>query len=297
MRPDTKEELELSRKLFELCEYERVEKICRDMMERVAGFSDDADADNEFRSLLIDVMIEVRDNDDSLEPILKELDRLFINYLVGKDRVSAARTLLRTAQFLEELDRPQALATGFKVIELFSLTDDENLLNVTRDAYELLYAELPNNSPRLVELCVSYGRFLERPIFYETACYTIMEIDEALDGEHNIEAIAIIKSFLSAKSAALSKSDREVLEERLAANYLFVGQNEAALEVCTGLLISSNDNSRLDYTLWCGEAFMNLDRNETAAMCFREVICALADQPNDSRAVKALEYLKELETN
>jgi hypothetical protein len=84
---------------------------------------------------------------------------------------------------------------------------------------------------------------------------------------------------------------REELEGRLASNYLFVGDNESAIDICMHLLAQGDFESRLDWTLWCGEAFMNLGRDETAAMFFREVIRACADEPDDFRAINAREHL------
>lgn len=114
-----------------------------------------------------------------------------------------------------------------------------------------------------------------------------------LDGRQNRKAIEIIDSFLSARSQDISGADREHLCARLAANYLTIGDYKAAVEVCAGLLVDCGETSRLDYTLWSGEAFMKLDRHDTAAMFFREVIRSL----DDGRAASARDYLEMVDSS
>jgi hypothetical protein len=292
-----RDDLEFVQKVFELEEYERAEKMCREVLARLADTSGEAEVTNSFRSLLIDTMIARYDSDDLLEPILEELESLFIAYLTIKDRTSAAKTLLRRMEFLGGLDWPRSFETGFKLLELFGATGDKELLEVVRETFNFLYVELPVEDPRFASLCVAYGRLLERREF---DCYEgliqVMEMDDALNGENNAKAIQILESFLLARSEDISMGDREWLESRLASNYLFVGDNGSAIGACCRLLArSDNDASRLDWTLWCGQAFMNLGRHKTAAMFFREVIRACADKPDDSRAVEAGGFLDDVE--
>jgi tetratricopeptide (TPR) repeat protein len=292
LRAGTKEDLAFATKVFDLGEYDRAAKMCCDLIQRLGNSPEHVHAVNDFRSLLIRSMMEVRRSGEPWEPMLEELDCLFAGYLTVKDRVSAAGTLLQKAQFLEDLDWPGAFEASFKAIDLFAKSTDENLLREVRGVYDFLFAKLDGDDTRFYEVCVDYARFLENPVFdAKEGVSAILEIDEVLDGRQNRKAIEIIDSFLSARSQDVSGADREHLRARLAANHLVIGEYKAAVEVCTSLLIDCGKTSRLDYTLWCGEAFMKLDRHDTAAMFFREVIRALRDHPDDSRAASARDYL------
>jgi tetratricopeptide (TPR) repeat protein len=288
LRAKAKDDLEFTRKVFDLGEYDRAAKMCRHMIARLTNSPRDADIVNGFRELLILSMSAVYENSEPPEPILAEIERLFVGYLSVQDRASAAKTLLLKSQFLEDLDWPGAFAAGFKAIELFAGSADRAVLAAVRKVYDFLFANLDAEDTRFVSLCVEYGHFLEKPILDpHESVGTILEIDEALDGEQNATAIEIIRSFLYSRPDMLTTVDRERLRSRLAANYLFVQNYSAAIEECTGLLTGCDDASRLDYILWCGEAFLCLNRYATAAMYLREVIRALSDQPDDSRAVRA----------
>lgn len=295
LRTGTKEDLEFALKVFDLGDYERAAKMCRDLIRRLDNSQEHLNAVNDCRSLLIRSMTEVWRTDEPWGPILDELDRLFIGFLTVNNRVSAAGALLQQAEFLADLDRPRALEASFKAIDLFAKSTDENLLREVCGVYTFLFANMDADDPRFHEVCADYARFLENPVFEgKEGVSTILEIDEALDGIQNRKAIEIIVSFLSARSQDISEADREHLRARLAANHLVIGDYKAAIKICTGLLADCGEVSRLDYTLWCGEAFMKLDRNDTAAMFFREVIRALGDHPDDSRAASALDYLNQV---
>lgn len=109
--------------------------------------------------------------------------------------------------------------------------------------------------------------------------------------EQNEVAIKVIKSFLNARSHELSERSENRLLSRLAANQLSAGKYEDAIKTCTHLIIY-DDESRLDYMLWCGEAFMQLDKNQMAAMYFGEIVRALTDSQEDFTAIQAQKFLE-----
>jgi tetratricopeptide (TPR) repeat protein len=297
MRAKTRGDLEFTKKVFELEEHHRAAKMCRFMIKRLTGRTEDADALVEFRSLLADVMMRARREDDPVEPIFEELDRVFTGYLSLGNRVAAAETLLRTAQFLEGNDWPRAFETGYKIVELFGGSANIELLEKVREAYSFLFRELPREDPDFATLCTRYARFLQnRMLNLADAVSTVLEIDNALDGTQNASAIKILQSFLEARSNDLSTAELDSLRSRLAANHLFVGNYEDAISACVYLLLHGEESSRPDYTLWCGEAFMKLGRDETAAMFFREVLRATDDEAEDEddRARQARKYLNEV---
>jgi hypothetical protein len=106
MREKTRDDLEFTKKVFELEEYDRAAKMCRFMIKRLSGTKVDMDALVEFRSLLADVMMHTRSEDDSRERILEELDNVFTGHLSLGNRVAAAETLVRTAEFLKGTTGP-----------------------------------------------------------------------------------------------------------------------------------------------------------------------------------------------
>lgn len=165
MRAGTKEDLEFATKVFDLGEYDRAAKMCCDIIKRLDNSPEHVHAVNDFRSLLINSMMEVWRSGEPWEPILEELDRLFTGYLTVKDRVSAAGTLLQKAEFLEDLDWPGALEASFKSIDLFAKSTDENLLREVRGVYTFLFAKVDGDDPRFHEVCADYARFLENPTF------------------------------------------------------------------------------------------------------------------------------------
>lgn len=191
-----------------------------------------------------------------------------------------------------------ALETAYKTLELFTGSRDNDVIEAVMEAYSFLYEALPDDDPRFVELCTHYGKFLERSeIAPDDACQRILAIDEHLDGRNNAAVLEIITSFLSARSSQLSEEELEHLHSRSAANYLFLNSFEEAIGECVWLLTNGNDKSRLDYTLWCGEAFLRLDRVQTASMFFREVIRATSQTPQDERAIQAGRFLAEINSD
>jgi hypothetical protein len=115
-----------------------------------------------------------------------------------------------------------------------------------------------------------------------------------LDGRANATAIEVINSFLNARSNDISNEANNRLHARQAANYLFAGDYEAAIEICTRLLIRDEGDSRYDYMLWCGEAFVGLNLVDTAAMYFNGVFGSLGAMSNDSRAARARQLLDQI---
>jgi hypothetical protein len=290
--------LEFTKKVLALGECRRVEKMCRHMIKRLSFSPEEADAVNEFRSLLISAMMEIDAGENASNAILEELDRLFTGYLTLRDRTSAARTLVRKTDYLDGRDWQEAFETAYKTIELFAGSHEEDVVGVAREAYRFLYRELPKDDPRFGELCVFYGKFLEQAQFDpEESCSAILEIDESLDGGQNAAAVEIIESFLAVRSGDISDDSCERLHSRLAANHLYLNAFESAIEECTWLLIKGEGQSQLDYVLWCGEAFMGLDREQTAAMFFREVVRATSEDSEDERGFKARQFLDEIESS
>jgi hypothetical protein len=65
--------------------------------------------------------------------------------------------------------------------------------------------------------------------------------------------------------------------------------------MCSHLLVHGEAQSRLLYLLWCGTAFMNLGKDETAGMYFREVLRAASDSYDKHIAACAREYMSQIE--
>lgn len=287
MRGKTRGDLEFTKKVFELEEYDRAAKMCRFMIKRLSGTKEEPDALVEFRSLLADVMMQTRREDDPREPILEELDHVFTGHLSLGNRVAAADTLLRTAEFLKGNDWPRAFETANKIGELFGGATKIELLEKANEAYSFLFSELPREDPDFATLCTRFALFLQnRMLNPADAVATLLDIDDALDGTQNDTAIEVLQSFLETRSDDLSTVQQERLRSRVAANHLFVGNYEDAILACVDLLMHGDESSRPDYTLWCGEAFKKLGRDQTAAMFFREVLRATENETEDNRAHK-----------
>ncbi|TAU85842.1 tetratricopeptide repeat protein [Rhizobium leguminosarum] len=275
-------------------EFDYVERTCRAMLRRLEGDVAENELVNEIRSYLIHALTESHTKGGPREAIVDEFDRLFTGYLSVRDKASAANVLTQKVGFLREEDWSDACATARKVVDLFGLSDDEKVMAALGEAHLFLLQELPSTDQHFVEACTSYGKFLQRRPDPQDALRMILEIDDALDGAHNVSAVSILEGFLSARLAQLSLGDETSLRSRLAANYLYIGRFEDAINTCNWLLINGKDDSSLDYLLWCGEAYLKLGRDKVAAMYFREVQRALASEPDDERAKKARDSLDQL---
>jgi hypothetical protein len=86
MQPTLHKDFELARKAFEVEDYCTAESLCRKMLKHLREPAAKADDLNEIRTLLIDSMIAVQESGGHAEPIIEELDRLFVGYLTANNR-------------------------------------------------------------------------------------------------------------------------------------------------------------------------------------------------------------------
>jgi hypothetical protein len=120
MRLASAGELRAAAESFDSEQYDLAAAQCRAMIGSLRDWPEEVGVVAGFRSLLIDCLIELEHPDADDTPILTEFDLLFRDYLTFKNRVSAAETLIRKAQFLLERDYSQSLASACKVVELFA---------------------------------------------------------------------------------------------------------------------------------------------------------------------------------
>lgn len=275
-------------------EYDFVQKACRKLLRQLADKADAKDVVVQARHFLVEASINLHREGGPLEGILNECNQLFTDYLRMRDKGSAARTLVWKMEFLRDEDWHQACAVASKIIDDFGLSDDEAVMESVDEAFGFLYEQLAIDDPNFVDLCISYGKFLQRFGTPDTASNMIGEIDFALNGVDNVAAITIIENFLAARNTQLSLEDEAEIRSRLASGYLYIGRFEDAVNECNWLLINAKATNSLDYLLWCGEAFLNLGRNKIAAMYFLEVQRELASVPDDERAKSAKALLQQL---
>jgi tetratricopeptide (TPR) repeat protein len=295
MRLHTDGEMKLAQQAFESGDFDRAAELCCQMMNALASWPKAVNAAAGFHALLIDCLIETHSGDD-IEPILKQFDQLFRDRLTHKDRTSAANTLIRKARFLLDLDYSQSLECGLKVVELFAASNDAAVLDKVIEAFDFLHNEMSPDDARFMQVCVAYASLLQNPVIdCHVASSIVANISETVDGKDNLKLIEITESFLAARSKDLTEEDRALLQANLAAGYLNVGQDEAAINMCSHLLVHGEAQSRLLYLLWCGTAFMNLGKDETAGMYFREVLRAASDSWDKHIAACAREYMSQIE--
>lgn len=270
-------------------------RICRNTIRQLEHNSNEIELVNKFRSSLIACLVEMHQEAEPLDMVVAEFDQLFVGFLSVQDKASAANILVEKMNFLKEKDWSYACTTAEKVVELFAQSNDELVMEVIIEAYVFLYEEIDlDDANYFIDVCTSLGKFLQRYGEPDDSADFILEIANALDGDHNVYAILILEEFLNARLAKLSLDAETRLRDALAANYLYIGRFEDAVNTLNWLFINAKYESLLDYFLWCGEAYTKLGRDNVAAMYFREVKRALVITPGDGRAKAANIFLEEI---
>lgn len=216
-------------------EYDHVERACRKALHNLESGASEVGLVNEIRTHLIQALTESHREGEPREAIADEFDRLFTGYLSAGDRASAADVLVQKMGFLRGVygvclpdeSWPAACATAYKVIDLFGLSDDRKVMDSVEAAFGFLFEDISADDPDFIDVCVSYGKVLQRYGNPDNSSRMIEEIVYALDGVGNVTAVAILEDFLSSRLAQLSLDDETNLRERLAL-YTYLRSQERA---------------------------------------------------------------------
>lgn len=290
-------DLEFVRRVYhELGENHRALSMCHDLLDQLASSPENNDAVIGFRSLIIEIMEDELKEDDDATLILAEYDKLYTQHLTRKDRVSAAKTLLRICSFFDNRkDYKSTYETANKIISDFGNSQNEDLQGCVAEAHSFLFEKAADGD--LGDVCQSYAAFLARasaPL--HEAVNTIIEIDDALDGKNNWLAVKIIQDFLEAR-IDVDKESRRKLLARQATNYLALGENFMTLNIILELITETNEVNNIDYLLWFAEALFNSDSKIAAAVIFQGIIQFLDNNLDDPRRVSAIEFLEKISLN